>query len=47
EIIKRISIEEKQIKLIANITNHYLPRAKRPNWSIFLEELKEKIKDYK
>ncbi|MBI1936390.1 nucleotidyl transferase AbiEii/AbiGii toxin family protein, partial [Candidatus Woesearchaeota archaeon] len=46
EIIKRISIEEKQIKLIANITNHYLPRAKRPNWSIFLEELKEKIKDY-
>ena len=46
EIIKRISLEENQIKLAANIINHYLPRAKRPNLSIFLEELKEKIKKY-
>lgn len=46
EIIKRITIEEKQIRTVANIINHYLPRKSRPNWTIFLEELKKKIKEY-
>lgn len=45
-IIKRISLEEKQIKSVANIINHYLPRSSRPNWASFLEELKEKVKKY-
>lgn len=47
EIIRRITIEEKQIRSVANIINHYLPRSSRPNWTIFLEELKKKIKEYK
>lgn len=46
EIIRRISLEEKQIKSVANIINHYLPRSSRPNWVLFLEELKEKIRKY-
>ena len=46
EIIKKVNLEEKQIKSIANIINHYIPRNDRPNWSIFLEELKERIKKY-
>lgn len=46
KIIKKMTLEEKQIKSIANIINHYIPRSNRPNWNIFLEELKEKIKRY-
>ncbi len=46
EILRRITLEEKQIKVVANIANHYIPRDKRPVWGIFLEELKEKIKRY-
>ena len=46
KIIKRIALEEKQVKSIANATNHYLPRNQRPNWQNFLQELKEKIKKY-
>ncbi len=42
-IIKRISLEEKEIRSIVNIVNHYIPRSKRPSWGIFLEELKKKI----
>ena len=44
KIIGRISLEEKEIKSAANIINHYIPRSKRPIWSIFLEDLKKKIK---
>lgn len=43
KIIKSINVEEKEIKSVANITNHYIPKGKRPSWGIFLEELKEKI----
>jgi len=46
EIIKRVSLEEKQVKPFANIINHYLPRSSRPNWGLFLEELKGKIQKY-
>ena len=46
-IISRITLEEKQIKNVANIINHYIPRNKRPNWNVFLEELKEKINSRK
>ncbi|MFH1053153.1 MAG: nucleotidyl transferase AbiEii/AbiGii toxin family protein [Candidatus Woesearchaeota archaeon] len=46
EIIKRISLEGKEIKAVANIINHYIPRSRRPSWSMFLEELKEKIRRY-
>ena len=46
DILKRISIEEKEIKSVANAINHYIPRNKRPNWGIFLDKLKEKIGKY-
>lgn len=46
EIIKRISLEEKQIRAVANVINHYLPRTQRPEWGLFLEELKGKIAAY-
>ena len=46
EIIKRIELEKRQIKAIANIINHYIPRDERPNWDIFLEELKERVRKY-
>ena len=46
EIIKRISLEEDEIKSAANIINHYIPKDKRPEWSRFLEELKEKVRRY-
>lgn len=42
-IIKRLSLDDKDIKLMANVINHFIPRNKRPNWGLFLEELKEKI----
>lgn len=45
-IAQRISLEEKEIKSAANIVNHYIPKDKRPMWNMFLEELKEKIKNY-
>ena len=46
KIIERISLEENEIKSVANIINHYIPKEKRPDWNLFLEELKEKIKEY-
>ena len=42
-IINKISMEEKEIKAVANIINHYIPKKNRPIWSIFLDELKEKV----
>ena len=44
KIIERITFEEKDIKLIANTLNHYIPKNQRPDWKIFLEQLKEKIR---
>ncbi|MDI6737570.1 MAG: nucleotidyl transferase AbiEii/AbiGii toxin family protein [Nanoarchaeota archaeon] len=46
EIIKRITLEENQIRAVANVINHYLPRTQRPQWGLFLEEMKKKIMDY-
>ena len=46
EIIERINIEESKIKSVANIINHYIPKKERPDWKIFLEELKKKIEVY-
>ncbi len=46
ELIKRLSMDEKQIRLLANAANHYIPRGQRPSWPLFLEELKEKIRAY-
>lgn len=46
ELIKRITLEEKQIKMVANIVNHYIPRGRRPKWDDFLEEVKRKIEKY-
>ncbi|MFH1438996.1 MAG: nucleotidyl transferase AbiEii/AbiGii toxin family protein [Candidatus Woesearchaeota archaeon] len=43
EIIEKITLQNEQIKMAANIVNHYIPKNKRPNWEIFLKELKEKI----
>jgi predicted nucleotidyltransferase component of viral defense system len=46
EILNRMNLGEKQVKAIANAMNHYLPRNQRPNWTLFLEELREKIRNY-
>ncbi|MFH1637300.1 MAG: nucleotidyl transferase AbiEii/AbiGii toxin family protein [Candidatus Woesearchaeota archaeon] len=43
KILKKIALEEKEIRGVANVINHYIPRNQRPNWDIFLEELKGKI----
>lgn len=43
EIIKRIELEEKEIKSVETSTNHCIPKNKRHDWRRFLEELKEKI----
>ena len=44
KVMERINLEE--VKSAANIINHYIPKNKRPNWIMFLEELKAKIKKY-
>lgn len=46
ELIKKTNLEEKEIKSAANILNHYIPKNQRPNWIIFLEELKDIITNY-
>jgi len=46
EILQRITTMENQLTSVINIINHYIPRGERPNWNIFLEELKEKIRKY-
>lgn len=46
EVLKRITLEEKQIMAVANVINHYIPKGKRPDWRLFLEEMKEKIRKY-
>src|SRR3989338_4010108 len=47
KIIERIASEEKEIKSIANTLNHYVPKKQRPDWKIFLEQLKAKISKQK
>lgn len=42
-LIGRISLEENKIRLVANAVNHYIPRGIRPDWDMFLEELKKKV----
>ena len=46
DIIRKISIGEKEVKSIANIINHYIPKNKRPRWDMFLNKLKEKVEKY-
>ena len=46
DIIRRISIEEKEIKSVANVINHYIPKNKRPSWDMFLKKLKERVEKY-
>jgi len=46
KILERMNLDEKQVKAIANAMNHYLPRSQRPNWTLFLEELREEIRRY-
>lgn len=45
KIMERINFEEKEIKTIRNTLNHYIPKKQRPDWKIFLEQLKEKIQN--
>ncbi len=44
-LIKRFQLDEEKIRNVANVINHYIPRNDRPNWSIFLKELAEKVND--
>ncbi len=46
DLIKRLDFDDKEIKSIADVINHYVPKSKRPAWSIFVQELKEKIQNY-
>ncbi|MEK6867461.1 MAG: nucleotidyl transferase AbiEii/AbiGii toxin family protein [Nanoarchaeota archaeon] len=43
KILAAIPSDEKEIRFLANVINHYIPRNKRPMWGMFLEELREKI----
>lgn len=44
-ILGRIKLEASQLRIVANIVNHYIPRDKRPVWDMFLEELKARIEE--
>ncbi len=39
----RLTLEKEKIKEVANVVNHYISKDKRPDWEMFLEELKEKL----
>lgn len=43
KIINSLDLDKKEIKLIADSTNHYIPRNLRPDWEMFIEKLKEKL----
>ena len=45
KLLERLNLEERKIKELANTINHYIPRNERPNWILFLEELKDKIRN--
>ena len=42
---ERMGMDERQIKSVANVLNHYLPKTKRENWYLFMENLKNKIEE--
>ncbi len=42
-LLGRITLEKEQIVLVANVINHYIPRGQRPNWDVFLDELRKKV----
>ena len=44
ELIDRLSFDKSEVKIMANILNHYISRKERPNWLLFIEEVKEKIR---
>ena len=46
EILKRLSLDGKRVRAIANTINHYLPRGSRPDWASFLEGLRERVRAY-
>jgi len=43
---KRMDLEERAIKSVGNVLNHYIPRSKRPDWGGFLGDLKERMLEY-
>jgi predicted nucleotidyltransferase component of viral defense system len=43
KIIQKLNLEQKEITAVANIINHYIPRKRRPEWNIFIENLKNKL----
>lgn len=43
-IIRRLNLSTAELKSIANSLNHYVPKMLRPEWEVFVEELKEKIR---
>ncbi len=43
-IINRLQLNDEEVKAMANVINHYIPKNIRPNWGIFISELIEKIK---
>ena len=45
-LLKRLTMDRKQLIGVANIINHYIPKQRRPHWETFLEELKEKIETW-
>jgi hypothetical protein len=45
-LLKRMDLEEKAIKSVGNVLNHYIPRSKRPDWGEFLGALKERVREY-
>lgn len=44
EIAKKLSFSAKEVKNIANATNHYIPKSLRPDWLLFIAQLKEKLR---
>lgn len=46
ELLGRLDLGEKQVRAMGNTLNHYLPRGSRPDWALFLEELRERVRAY-
>ncbi len=44
EMEKKLTLNIKEIKNIANATNHYIPKSLRPEWQSFIIALKEKLR---
>lgn len=44
KLLQCLNLEAAEIKAIANSLNHYIPRTIRPEWALFIEELREKVR---